>query len=78
MKMGLLSQIDMELQKDLIGFIKAQEEKPYPHVLGDDLMASILKNIIEGDARLSGCATNHETKRMYLEVSFYEDEVEQE
>ena len=76
--MGLLSQIDMELQKDLIAFIKAQEEKPYPHVLGDDLMASIMKNIIAGDARLSGCATNHETKRMYLEVSFYEDEVKQD
>ena len=58
--------------------IKAQEEKPYPHVLGDDLIASILKSIIGGDARLSGCATNHGTKRMYLEVSFYEDEVEQD
>ena len=76
--MGLLSQIDVELQKDLIDFIKAQEEKPYPHVLGDDLIASILKDIIEGNARLSGCATNHGTKRMYLEVSFYEDEVEQD
>ena len=72
--MGLLSQIDMELQKDLVDFIKAQEEKPYPHVLGDSLLAEILKDIIKGDARLSGCATNHKTKRMYLEVSFYEDE----
>lgn len=76
--MGLLSMIDMELQKDLVNFIKAQEEKPYPHVLGDDLIASILKSIIDGDARLSGCATNHGTKRMYLEISFYEDEVEQD
>lgn len=72
--MGLLSQIDMELQKDLVDFIKAQESKPYPHVLGDDLIASILKDIIGGDARLSGCATNHGTKRMYLEISFYEEE----
>ena len=76
--MGLLSMIDMELQKDLVNFIKAQEEKPYPHVLGDVLIASILKSIISGDARLSGCATNHGTKRMYLEISFYEDEVEED
>ena len=76
--MGLLSQIDMELQKDLVDFIKAQEEKPYPHTLGDSLLAEILKDIIKGDARLSGCATNHGTKRMYLEVSFYEDEEKNE
>lgn len=71
--MSLLGMIDAELQKDLIDFIKAQEEKPYPHVLGDSLIASILRDIIDGNARLSGCATNHETKRMYLEISFYDD-----
>ena len=72
--MGILSQIDMELQKDLVAFVKAQEEKPYPHTLGDVLLAEILKDIIKGDARMSGCVTNHKTKRMYLEISFYEDE----
>lgn len=46
--MGLLSQIDMELQKDLVDFIKAQEEKPYPHTLGDSLLAETLKDIKEG------------------------------
>jgi hypothetical protein len=76
--MGLLEQIDMELQKDLLNFIKQQEEKPYPHRLGDALLTEILKDIISGNARLSGCATNHEKKRMYLEVSFYEDEVGQD
>ena len=72
--MGLLEQIDMELQKDLIDFVKAQEEKPYPHRLGDALLKEILKDIIKGDARLSGCVTNHKEKRMYLEISFYEEE----
>ena len=76
--MGILSQIDMELQKDLLNFVKEQEEKPYPHTLGDALLAEILKEIINGNARLSGCVTNHEKKRMYLEVSFYEDDVEEE
>ena len=72
--MGLLSQIDMELQKDLISFVKSQEEKPYPHMLGDAILVEILKDIIKGDARISGCVTNHKTKRMYLEISFFEDE----
>ena len=76
--MGLLSQIDIDLQKALVNFVKAQEEKPYPHVLGDDLLAEILKDIIKGDARLSGCVTNHKTKRMYLEVSFYEGDRREE
>lgn len=76
--MGLLSQIDMELQKDLIEFVKAQEEKPYPHTLGDALLKEILKDIIKGDARLSGCVTDHGKKRMYLEVSFFENDGEPE
>ena len=76
--MGLLEQIDMELQKDLLNFVKEQEEKPYPHRLGDVLLAEILKDIISGDARISGSVTDHKNKRMYLEVSFYENEVEQD
>ena len=72
--MGLLGQIDVALQKELIDFIKSQKEKPWPHTLGDTLLTEILKNIIKGDARISGCVTNHQTKCMYLEVSFYENE----
>lgn len=75
--MGLLGQIDMELQKDLIDFVKAQKEKPYPHMLGESLLATILEDIIKGDARISGCVTDHKNKRMYLEVSFYEAKADQ-
>ena len=75
--MGIIGFIDAELQKDLLAFIKAQEEKPYPHVLGDAILVDILKNIVNGETRISGCATNHETKRMYLEISFYEKDGEQ-
>ena len=70
----MIAQIEAELQKDLIDFIKAQEEKPYPHVLGDDILVVILRYIIKGDARISGCAMNYGTKRMYLEISFFEDD----
>ncbi|MBQ1364248.1 MAG: hypothetical protein IIY60_00410 [Clostridia bacterium] len=79
--MGLLEQIDMELQKDLINFVKSQEKKPWPHTLGESLLTEILKDIIKGDARISGCVTDHGKKRMYLEVSFFEkdeDEKHQE
>ena len=72
--MGFFEQIDLELQKDLVDFVKTQEEKPYPHTLGDVILVEILKDIIKGDARISGSVTNHKKKRMYLEISFYEDE----
>ena len=71
--MGILELIDLELQKDLIDFVKAQEEKPWPHTLGDAILVEILKDIIKGDARISGSVTNHKKKRMYLEISFYEN-----
>lgn len=65
---------DAELQKDLIDFIKEQEAKPYPHVLRDVIIREVLESIVIGEARVSGCATNHGTKKMYLEFSFYENE----
>ena len=72
--MGLLGMIDAELQKDLIDFIRRQEEKPYPHVLGDSLLANVLKEIINGNARMSGCAKNDVKKTMYIELTFWENE----
>lgn len=72
--MGLFGMIDAELQKDLIDFIRQQEEKPYPHVLGDLLLANILKEIVNGNARISGCAKNDAKKTMYIELAFWESE----
>lgn len=72
--MGFLEQIDVELQKDLLDFVKAQKEKPYPHTLGEDILTTILEEIIKGDARISGSVTDHKEKRMYLEISFYEND----
>ena len=65
--MGFLEQIDMELQKDLLAFVKAQRE---------EILTTILEDIIKGDARISGSVTDHEGKRMYLEISFYENDKE--
>lgn len=63
--MGILGQIDIELQKDLLDFIKAQEQKPYPHVLRDSLLAMALREIIDGNARISGWAKN-DSKRPFI------------
>lgn len=76
--MGLLGMIDAELQKDLIDFIKEQEAKPYPHVLGDSLITDILREIISGNARMSGCAKNDSKKTMYIELTFWENELPKE
>ena len=76
--MGLFGMIDAELQKDLIDFIRRQEEKPYPHVLGDSLLANILKEIVNGNARISGCAKNDAKGTMYIELTFWENKQEKE
>ena len=72
--MSILGAIDAELQKDLINFIREQDEKPYPHVLGDSLLTMVLKEMINGNARMSGCAKNDAKKTMYIELTFWENE----
>lgn len=74
--MGFFEQLDMELQKDLLNFVKTQKEKPYQHILGESLLTTILEDIIKGNARISGSVTDHKEKRMYLEISFYENDEE--
>lgn len=76
--MGLLAAIDAELQKDLMDFIKAQEEKPYPHTLGEALIKELLKDILKGNARMSGCAKNDAKKTMYIELTFWENKQAEE
>lgn len=72
--MGFFAQLDAELQKDLVDFVKAQEANTEPHTLGDALLKECVKSIISGEARISGCVTNHQKKRMYIELSFFEDD----
>lgn len=72
--MGILAAIDAELQKDLINFIREQDAKPYPHTLGDAMIVMLLKEILKGNARMSGCAKNDAKKTMYIELTFWENE----
>lgn len=71
--MGILGQIDLELQKDLIEFVKEQEAKPYPHVLRDSLLTMALEEIISGNARISGYAKNDAKGTAYIELTFWEN-----
>lgn len=66
--------IDMKLQKDLIQFVKDREALTGKQTLGDALVADIIGHIISGECRISGCATNHKKKTMYLEFTFYDED----
>ena len=70
--MSLFERMETSLQKDLIAFVEAEESKPYPKTLSDVLSADILRKLISGDCKMTGCCTNHKTKKMYIEYTFYQ------
>ncbi len=72
----MLTDIDIELQKDLLDFIKQREsEKNQP--FGNVLVAAILRKLIDGDCRITGCAKNDKSGKLWVEYSFYGEEQEQ-
>ena len=79
--MGLFERLDAELQRDLLSFVEAQEESERTTgraVLGDSIKATILRKLIEGDCRITGSATDHEKKKMWVEFTFYSKDKEAE
>lgn len=69
----MLTDIDIELQKELLDFIKKQEsEKNQP--FGKVLVATLLRKLINGDCRITGCAKNDKTGKLFVEYSFYEED----
>ena len=69
-KKTMLKELDIELQKDLLDFIKQQEsEKNQP--FGKVLVAKLLKKLINGDCKITGCAKNDKTGKLWVEYSFY-------
>lgn len=73
--MGFFERLDMELQKDLIDFVKTEEERK-GKTLGDAIKADVLKKLIDGDCKITGSATNHKKKKMYVEFTFYGGETD--
>ena len=69
----MLTDIDIELQTELLDFIKKREsEKNQP--FGKVLVATILRKLIDGDCMITGCAKNDKTGKLWVEYSFYEEE----
>lgn len=69
----MLTELDIALQKDLLDFIKQREsEKNQP--FGKVFVAAILRKLIDGDCRITGCAKNDKTGKLWVEYSFYEEE----
>lgn len=72
----MLTELDIALQKDLLDFIKQRESEknqPFEKVL----VATILRKLIDGDCRITGCAKNDKTGKLWVEYSFYGEEREQ-
>lgn len=68
----MLTDIDVELQKDLLDFIKERESKPN-QPFGKVFVATLLRKLIDGDCKITGCAKNDKTGKMWVEYSFYEE-----
>ena len=73
--MGFFERLDMELQKDLLNFVDAEEQRK-GKTLGENLSADILRKLIDGKCRMTGCATDHGKKKMYIEYTFGNGEEE--
>ena len=72
--MSFFGQLDRELQNDIINFVKKQEAQERKQVFRDALSAAILRHIIDGECRITGCITDHKKKKMFVEYTFYEED----
>ena len=63
---------DVELRKDLLDFIKKRESEPNQQ-FGKVFVATLLRKLIDGDCKITGCAKNDETGKLWVEYSFYTD-----
>lgn len=64
---------EIDMIYDLKAFIKTEEQKEN-RTLGDWTKRWILKSIIDGKCKITGSATDHSKKKMYVEFSFYQEE----
>lgn len=70
----MLNNIDVELQNEILDFIEKQESKKN-QPLGRALVASILRKLVDGDCRITGCASDNKTGKLWVEYSFYVEEL---
>lgn len=70
--MGILEQLDAVMQKDLLNFVKEQDEKSKNGkvVFGEYLLNDLLKQLISGDCKITGVLTDHGKGKLFVEYSF--------
>lgn len=66
-----MSDFRMPTVEDLRSFIEIEESKE-DRTLADWVIKWILEKIIEGDCKITGSATDHNLKKMYVEFTFYQ------
>lgn len=67
------AQPEQDMVDDLISFIEREKGKEN-RTLADWTVQWILESIIDGECKITGSATDHEEKKMYVEFSFYQEE----
>jgi len=73
--MSFFSNLDEELQKDLIDFVKEREGKPWPKKLGDSLLTDVFKDIIKGPCSITGWA--RKGNKCWMELTWNFDKNDQ-
>lgn len=66
----MLNQLDTELQKELVEFVKQCESDKATRPLKAHLVEELLKQIVEGDREITGLITNHKTGDVFVKFSF--------
>lgn len=66
----MLNQLDTELQKELVEFVKQCESDKATRPLKAYLIAELIKQLVNGDREITGLATNHESGDVFVRFSF--------
>lgn len=67
------TQPEQDMVDDLKSFIEREKDKEN-RTLADWVVQWILESIIDGKCKITGSATDHSKKKMYVEFSFYQEE----
>ena len=68
--MSILGAIDAEFQKELLDFIKKEEQNTNPKPLKESLIAELLRQMVNGVREITGMATNSGTGDVFVRFSF--------
>jgi len=66
----MLNQLDTELQKELVEFVKQCESDKTPRPLKVHLVEELIKQLVNGEREITGLITNHKTGDVFVKFSF--------